>query len=204
MKIENPKHIIEKFLPLYLCQKIESLGFDDECFAYFEIQEANLLIFYSNTPLSDEQLKRPELYKHEIKNSTLPQWAVASPLLQDVEEWLFNKFKLFHELFMDDDGTFGYLISKLVDIDSAKGRMNYPIVRQFDTSRKARMACIEKMIEIASAENSISNLEKPITEMMRKISLLDSERLANSNAQEDGLKKMISEEISRITAKKDK
>lgn len=204
MKIENPKHIIEKFLPIDLCQKIESLGFDDECFAYFEIQECNLMIFYSNTPLSEEQQKRPGLYKHEIKNSTLPQWAVASPFLQDVEEWLFRKFKLFSELFMDDDGTFGYLISKPVNIEGGKGRINYPIVRQFETSREARMACIEKMIEIATAESSNSNLNKPITEMMRKISLLDSERLSNSNTQEDGLKKIISEEITRITAKKDK
>lgn len=204
MKLETPDHIRDKFLSFDLSRKTASLGYDEECFAYFEIQDETLVVFYSNLPLGEEQKKRPKMYKSEIRNSDLPQWAVAAPLVQDAEDWLFREFKLFAENFMDDDGTFGYLISRPFDEQGAKGRINYPIVRELKTSTESRIKCISNMIDIALSENPVKGQEKPVTEIMRKLNLLDSERPIDSTMQNDELHRIIAEEANRKSSNKNK
>jgi hypothetical protein len=200
MNTENP--IERKFLPLGLSKKLASLGFDEECFAYFEIAEEKLVIFFSNLPLTEEQKERPGIYDNRIKNSSLPQWAVSSPLYQDVEEWFFEKHKLFNEKFMDDDGSFGFLISKPFDQDGIKGRLDYPIQRQFQTINEAKNACIESMINIVIREKTEIGENKPVSDLMRKLSLLDSDRISNTINKDDSLKKIISEEANKFAKRK--
>lgn len=205
-KIDNEKNqsIAQKFLSMEISARIASLGFDEECFAYYEIPEERLFVFYSNLPVDKDEEGNKPLEAGKISNSTLPDWAVAAPLIQDAEDWLFDRFKLFAENFMDDDGTFGYLISKPFDEQGAKGRINYPIVRELKTSTESRIKCISNMIDIALSENSVKDQEKPITEIMRKLNLLDSERPVDSTLQSDELHKIIAEEANRKSSNKNK
>ena len=84
----------KRFLPYNLSLLAKKKGFDDECFGYYEQQSKKLIIYANNLPLTEEQKKRPLLYKTSIKNSTLPVWAFAAPLYQDIDDWLINNHEL--------------------------------------------------------------------------------------------------------------
>lgn len=61
------------------------------------------------------------------------------PTIAEVVMWLYEKYKFWIEVFIDDDGSFGYLISKILE----KGRMDYSIKRNFDSIEKAYVTGIE-------------------------------------------------------------
>lgn len=91
-----------KFISYKLAKLAKDKGFDDECFGYYEnnsqTKEIKLIIYASNLELTEEQKKRPALYTISNKNSKLPQWAVAAPTFQDIEEWLLNTHDLHIEI----------------------------------------------------------------------------------------------------------
>lgn len=200
--MNTPEHITKKFLPFEQSKSIAEMGFDEECFAYYENQDENLVVFYSNLPLTEEQEKRPNMYKSEIRNSKLPQWATASPTVSDAMDWFFDRFRLFSEIYMDDDLTFGYLISRPAFQYGSEGMLDYPMKRQFVTKEVARMACIDEMIRIVSVRGHLDEGPKPVTELMRKMNLLDSERPAESFDQNDQLHKTMSEEAKKKSNEK--
>lgn len=193
--------IKEKFLPFKQSKSIAKLGFDEECFAYFENQDENLVIFYSNLPLNEEQNKRPELYKSEIRNSSLPQWATATPFVLDAIDWFFDNFKLYGEVFMNDDLTFGFLISKPAFIQNIKGRIDFPIKYNFESREKARIACLDEMIHLVETKRHLDEGPKPVTELMKKLNLLNSERTMESFGQNEELHKTLSDEVKKESEK---
>lgn len=67
---------------------------------------------------------------------------IDCPLYQEVLEWFRDEKDLFAEIFIDDDKTYGYLISYFVE----QGRADKPIKRQFKTYNEAQLACIDVMI----------------------------------------------------------
>jgi len=84
------------FVPFELALKFKEKGFNEPCFGYYENNTLDpecpkLIINYSNLPLSEEQSKKPSLYKSENKNSELPQWAVSAPTYQQVIDWFRDK-----------------------------------------------------------------------------------------------------------------
>lgn len=202
--MNTPEHITKKFLPFKQSKSIAEMGFDDECLAYYENQDENLVVYYSNFPLSEEQNERPELYRSEIRNSKLPQWATASPTVSDALDWFFDRFRLYADLYMDDDLTFGYLISRPASVHGSEGRIDYPMKRRFETKEKARLACLEDMTRIVSVKDHLDEGPKPVTELMRKLNLLDSERPAESFGQNEELRKTMSEEANRKSNEKKK
>jgi hypothetical protein len=202
--MNTPEHIKSKFLPLKQSKAMSDMGFDEECLAYHENQDGTLVVFYSNLPLSEEQEKRPNLYKSEIRNSALPQWATAAPTVTDALDWFFDRFRLYGEIFMDDDLTFGFLVSRPAFVHNVEGRLDYNPKRGFRTRYEARMACLDEMVSIVKERRHLDEGPKPVTELMRKLNLLDSERPAESFGQNDELRKTMSEEANRKSNEKKK
>lgn len=200
--MNTPEHIKEKFLPLKQSKTMSDMGFDEECLAYHENQDGTLVVYYSNLPLSEGQEKRPNLYKSEIRNSSLPQWATAAPTVSDALDWFFDRFRLYGDVFMDDDLTFGFLVYRPAFVHNAEGRLDYNIKRGFSTRHDARMACLDEMVSIVKERRHLDEGPKPVTELMRKMSLLNSERPADSFDQNDELHKRISEEAKTKSNKK--
>ncbi len=71
-----------------------------------------------------------------------------APLKQQVLRWFREKYNIHGEMFVNDNGTFIYLISRLVP----QGRVQSPIKGMFNTYEEAENACIDKLIEIAKQQ----------------------------------------------------
>lgn len=199
--METPEHIISKFLPLEQSIRIAELGFNEECFAYFENRDQTFVAFYSNLPLTPEQEERPSVYQTQIRNSALPQWATATPTISDAMDWYFDTFKLYAEIYMDDDLTFGFLISRPASVANFDARLDYPMKRGFRTRRDARLSCLDEMFSIVKEKRHLDESHKPITEMMKKLNLLDSERSVEAFGKSEELHKVVSEEAKRKSIK---
>jgi len=110
----------------------EQYGFDEECYATiekkYELKEKKfpsiLHIFFTNKSFEELYLnimkpelvemykKRPGLFKdNKAKNSTLPQWLIAVPLYQQLQDWFREKHKI--NIYASGDGSmekFAYCI----------------------------------------------------------------------------------------------
>ena len=61
-----------------------------------------------------------------------------APTIAEVVMWLYENHKNWIEVYMDDNATFGYLISKI----EKDGRIDYPIVRNFNSPTEAYLSAI--------------------------------------------------------------
>jgi hypothetical protein len=105
---------------------LKELGFDEPCLASYET------VFGSDI---DFELGY-------IING--PKNYVLSPLKQQVFRWFREKYEIHGEIFVDDNKTFIYLISRFVE----QGRLQSPMKGNFNTYEEAENACIDKLIEL--------------------------------------------------------
>jgi hypothetical protein len=61
------------------------------------------------------------------------------PEQHQVVDWLIVNHGIWIEIYMDDDGTFGYLCSKII----AEGRMDHPLMRHFTLPQEAYSAAFD-------------------------------------------------------------
>lgn len=83
----------EQFLPFEHCKMLKELAFDEPCIAYFFDAGG-----YACVGEGEEWLMTKQ-------NSTLKKKNIAMPLWQQVEEWLWDKHKLYLKLLT---GFFGF------------------------------------------------------------------------------------------------
>lgn len=143
----------EFFIPLDLSKKFKEFGFDGDCFGYWENNTLDpecpkLIINFNNLQLTDEQQKRPGLYKTGYKNSSLAQWAIAAPLIDDAVEWLEmnHKIKITAE-HQDLNGmwySYIWIFSEPNDVGKWE-KMN--IVQSFQHRREAILNSIDQVFK---------------------------------------------------------
>ena len=63
--------------------------------------------------------------------------------IADVVMWLYEKHGIWVECYIDDDGTFGYLVSMI----TKEGRIDYPLKREFKSPTEAYEAAIECILQ---------------------------------------------------------
>jgi hypothetical protein len=71
---------------------------------------------------------------YTVYENEYPDYTIA-----DVVMWLYDNHGIWIECFIDDDKTFGYLISKI----SEEGRLDFPIKGNFVTPTEAYQAAFE-------------------------------------------------------------
>lgn len=64
---------------------------------------------------------------------------ISAPTIIEVIMWIYNIHGYWIEVYIDDDGSFGYLISKI----TKEGRIDYPKKRNFDSVEKAYEIAVE-------------------------------------------------------------
>ena len=106
---------------------LKELGFDEASFGHYRTYGKNL--FYA-TPIARNL---PARYR-----------VINAPLYQQAFRWFRENHGLYTEMFVDDDKTFGFLISSFIE----EGRVDKPIHRGFSTYEEAESACLDKLIEI--------------------------------------------------------
>lgn len=143
--------MIEKFVRYEEALFLKKIGFDDECFGYYEDQSKKLVIYYSNLPLTPEQQKRPGLYQTEIRNSTQPQWSTAAPLIQDAFKW-FRETHHIHGFILPQGDCKHWIVSNIgrTDTNDYPDRLDFESKKFFEGKKfisyeEAAQACIRKM-----------------------------------------------------------
>ena len=107
---------------------LKELGFDEPCLFHTLKGEIN---FYRTSQ---------DYFFKNTKNNI----GVSAILYQQAFKWFREKHGLYTEIFVDDDKTFGFLISSFIE----EGRVDKPIHRGFSTYEEVESACLDKLIEI--------------------------------------------------------
>jgi len=121
------------FTPYEQAVALKQLGFDEPCFGYYEPN--------GNFDYIEKDIIKD--FPYLAKNS---EWQdlVASPTLSQAFRWFREKFGYYANLFVDDDKTFGFMISSFVE----EGVLEKPIQRNYSSYEEAELACLIKLIEI--------------------------------------------------------
>lgn len=126
---EAEKDIVSFDQALELC----SIGFNKSTFCHYTIETRQLCL---------SSLDEDGLY--------MPDKDIAAPTKSQVFRWFRENYnRLYVDLFVDDDKTFGYAISYFIP----EGRVDKPYKRQFTSYEEAENACINQLIEIAKQQD---------------------------------------------------
>ena len=116
----------KEFIPYEQALALKELGFDEKCISVYLTSTKKFYPIYrpyTNNEQTDEILR---------------------PLYQQAFRWFREKYGYYTDLFVDDDKTFGFMISYFIEI----GRGDKPIQRKYSTYEEAELECLKKLIEI--------------------------------------------------------
>ena len=114
---------------------LKELGFDEKCLTYYYNE---ILVF---TPI-------PSLNTNSFWVGRDNDF-ITAPLKQQAFRWFREKYDIHGEVFVDDNKTFIYLISRFVE----QGRLQSPMKGNFNTYEEAENTCIDKLIEITKQQD---------------------------------------------------
>ncbi len=117
---------------------LKELGFDEPCLMVYNYKKQVIL---NNKIPYKERTNQPNPY------------LCTAPLKQQVFRWFREKYGLYPEIFVDDNKTFGFLISSFIE----EGRLDKPITRQFNTYDEAELGCVKQLIEIIDRKEEAYN-----------------------------------------------
>jgi hypothetical protein len=119
----------KEFIPYEESIALKALSFDIPCIKGFFNKEE---IFTSvSTPV-------------DFNNKKQLGELISCPTFSQAFKWFREKHGYYHEIFVDDDKTFGFMISYFVKI----GRGDKPIQRKYSTYKETELECLKKLIEI--------------------------------------------------------
>ena len=125
----------KEFIPYEQALELKELGFDESCLAFYDGKGTEQIYFNSHRNGSGDY--------EPFKKMERITW-FGAPLYQQAFRWFRERHGLYPEIFVDDNKTFGFLISSFIE----EGRLNKPIKRQFSTYEESELECIKLLIEI--------------------------------------------------------
>ena len=84
-----------------------------------------------------------------LKELGFDELCLPVPLYQQVFGWFREKHDLYVDLFVDDDKTFGFMISYF----TGESRVDKPIKRGFSTYKEAELASIDMLLETVKSSD---------------------------------------------------
>ena len=117
-----------EFVPYQQTTELKQLGFNKPCFAVYEDKKWQL-----------GEVKNSMSYELCLKTDTFPV-----PTFSQAFRWFREKYGYYSDIFVDDDKTFGFMISSFTE----EGVLEKPIIRQINSHEEAELKCLIKLIEI--------------------------------------------------------
>ena len=124
----------KEFIPYEQALELKQLGFDEPCFGCYDEKRVVGLTVMS--------------IKKYYTNSKEDTWNCSAPLYQQAFRWFREEYGYYYEIFVDDDKTFGFMISYFIEI----GRADKPIQRMYTTYEEAELECLRKLIQLVKNE----------------------------------------------------
>jgi hypothetical protein len=136
----NKQSSVDKdFVPYKQALALKELGFDEPCFAFFQVEYTELL----PTMVDDDEEYRLTGYR-TCSNLEMPKHYTSAPLYQQAFRWFREKFNLHHEIEYNGFEYLGYVSGMTANI--------------FKTYEEAELACLRKLIEIVKEVTNESNI----------------------------------------------
>ena len=117
------------FAPYQQAEQLKKLGFDEECFAIYD--EYKEIVWNTR-------------HSSLCYNSQGYEDMCTAPTYSQAFKWFRNKHKLYNDIFVDDNKTFGFMITHF----TSEGRVDSPVKYNHITYEEAELACLDKLIEI--------------------------------------------------------
>jgi hypothetical protein len=120
--------------------ELKELGFDELCWAWYNMPDEDVRYCFSEqrSPITNSHEEwSAQIWKSKVEN-------IGLPTSSQVFKWFREKYDYYCEIFVDDNKTFGFLISYFVE----DGRADKPIQRGYNSYEEAEDACINKLIEV--------------------------------------------------------
>ena len=89
------------------------------------------------------EVKIPDKESNFVLDKLGNSHLIERPTIAEVIMWLYEKHGIWIEVYIDDDSSFGYLISKI----TKKERVDSPLKRQFNTPKQAYEAGINYVLK---------------------------------------------------------
>lgn len=138
----------KQFVPYDVALKLKELGFDEPCFGVYHRDSSLMSIvpeFIRDTQCNYfGSIINSECVWENDEESINGIQEVSAPLYQQAFRWFKEKHGLYTEMFVDDDKTFGFMITYFIKEE----RVDKPIECQFKTYEEAELACLKLLIEI--------------------------------------------------------
>ncbi len=137
----------QEFVPYELALKLKQLGFDEPCFATYNVDKE-----LSRNPSHDMEDLPIEGQPYYWNNSKIHKDNVAAPLFQQAFRWFREKYDMSGEInsyYSDKKWSFNYDIVTIYK-EKASDR--------FDAYEEAELACLDKLIEIVELKNKDNEL----------------------------------------------
>ena len=128
----------KEYIPYEQAFELKELGYDDECTMYYAPGHPEGYYLVDATPLTNSH------WMFTADDNKDRHLMCTAPLYQQAFRWFREKYGLYPEIFVDDNKTFGFLISSFIE----EGRLDKPITRQFNTYDEAELGCVKQLIEI--------------------------------------------------------
>lgn len=122
-----------------LAKLLKEKGFDEDCYRTYSNGEISPFPLLEN--MGGEPILNPLDYKW--KNSSIHYSLVTAPTIAEVVMWLYEKYGIWVECYIDDNGTFGYLVSMI----TKEGRIDFPLKREFKSPTEAYEAAIKYTLQ---------------------------------------------------------
>lgn len=128
----------EQFIPYNLALKLKELGFDDNCFGYYTIDEV----------LNFDSIK---LFKEGNLTTLTSQsdWTILTPLWQQAFNWFRDKYELHSHIYVKSKTQWTYMITNFTDYVGPENQ----IAQTLESYEEAREACLRKIIELLEEQN---------------------------------------------------
>ena len=120
----------KEFIPYEQALALKELGFDETCF----------MSYNPNPNWWDNYCTNSEISSLNGGSNVV----CSAPLYQQAFRWFREKYGYYADLFVDDDKTFGFMISSFVE----EGVLEKPIIRKINSHEEAELECLNKLIEI--------------------------------------------------------
>lgn len=138
--------MIKEFIPYKQALELKELGFDEECLTSYNYNGTLIDMWSAIGFVTNSSLIKPEQFNANSNSKLLIDYInnpfTAAPLYQQAFDFFRDKYGLWQTILQNTDVDWTY------DILPIMGMHDYKLNDVFETYQEAKLACLNKLIEI--------------------------------------------------------
>jgi len=148
MSNNKQSSVDKEFVPYAEALALKELGFDEPCFAFFQVEYTELL----PTMVDDDEEYRLTGYR-TCSNLEMPKHYTSAPLYQQAFRWFREKYKVDSMVQPTYSTKYQYRMFH-IEVKTKVQIYGEYMGKEFKTYEEAELACLRKLIKIAKEKNN--------------------------------------------------